>query len=173
LRANDSASLDITGELTLEAWIYPLSTGEADQRIVQKRIGNNDILYGLLFDDDGDLEFRTQQGTDSDTTDSIGQPSLDHWHHVAVTYEDSANRVRFYIDGAYDSGTTTFDGHIGTNNDTVDIGGVRTRNARGFRGTIDEVRISSVARPADWIAAQHLSHTDAGFVVYGVAEIRP
>jgi hypothetical protein len=59
---------------------------------------------------------------------------------------------------------TTSQTSIVTNNEPVRIG--TDRLGRYFNGIIDEVRISNIARSADWIKAQYLSMKN-DFITFG------
>ena len=48
-------------------------------------------------------------------------------------------------------------------------GGGTGGTARVFPGSIDEVRISTVARSADWVKASHNTVTESSFATYGSA----
>ena len=41
--------------------------------------------------------------------------------------------------------------------------------SRIFSGSIDEVRVSNVARSADWVKASHDTVTESSFAIYGPA----
>ena len=45
-----------------------------------------------------------------------------------------------------------------------------TRRRTAFFSAIDEVRISNVARSADWVKASHDTVTESAFAVYGAAK---
>jgi len=140
VEAPDSASLDISSNITLAAWIYPRSLGG---RIVDKiTAGAND---GYLLDT---LNNRLR-------LIAIGGPSgssilpTGSWVHVAGVYDGS--QIRLYVNGAPD-GTGPATGPIPTNNLTLKIG-----NAHGavvpFNGLIDDVRIYNRALSAADIQA--------------------
>jgi len=168
-----TGGLDLGDQLTIEAWIFPLTEGD-DYRVAQKQYNIGSPSYGLLFAF-GQVQLRVVDA-DSDTTASLnstGQPPLSTWSHIAASYSDAADRLRFYIDGAVDREVTTFDGLPPVNNDALfEIGGVENRVERTFPGSIDEVRLSSVERSPDWMAAQYLSMTDA-FATLGPEEALP
>ena len=94
---------------------------------------------------------------------------LDRWTHVAGTYD--GRNVVLFVDGirqqltdvAVTDYTNTINYCIGCNASVGD---------RFFVGVLDEVRISSVARSADWIAAQYLAMTDQ-FTSYGAIDRLP
>ncbi len=50
------------------------------------------------------------------------------------------------------------------------VGGGGESNSRIFPGSIDEVRISSVVRSADWVKATHDTVTEPSFAKYGAAK---
>ena len=78
-------------------------------------------------------------------------PKLNQWCHVAATFEKGASRI--YLNGKLEGSN-----HAGINamslmNDIyMDIGGHRQYT---FAGDIDEVRVSRVARSADWIELEY------------------
>ena len=67
-----------------------------------------------------------------------------------------------YWDGTQEN-TTSKSGLMATNDEDMTIGR-RGDATEAFDGIIDEVRVSNVARSADWIAAQHLSMSDTFFI---------
>jgi hypothetical protein len=74
------------------------------------------------------------------------------WVHVAHTYEEGKSRI--YVNGALDGASTTASAPLAIKSPArLWIGGwYHTYN---FIGDIDEVRISKVARSADWIKLQY------------------
>ena len=61
--------------------------------------------------------------------------------------------MRLYVDGAL-AGEQAGSGTIQTSDASVAIGRI-LNGAGGFAGRIDEVRVSAVARSADWLEAQY------------------
>lgn len=74
----------------------------------------------------------------------------DTWYHVVVVA--TASDFNFYVNGVFDS--TVAYTYAGDNNVELTIG---KGSGNHFDGLIDELRISSVARSADWIEASYLS----------------
>jgi hypothetical protein len=110
---------------------------------------------------------------DYDTIDSLDSVSLNAWHHVTLVR--SGGQVTFFIDGVQDSGgwraltvapmASATTAKIGARGDT-------TQNY--FDGFMDEVRISSVSRSADWLAAEHANQLNPGtFFTVGTEETEP
>ena len=78
------------------------------------------------------------------------------WHHV-VGVRTKGGTLTIYVDGV--AGPTVTDTTVGTtsNGARFGIGGRPTQG--DFPGSIDEVRISNVARSADWIQAEYQTMT--------------
>jgi uncharacterized repeat protein (TIGR01451 family)/uncharacterized repeat protein (TIGR02059 family) len=82
------------------------------------------------------------------------------WRHVTGVYNNGA--VRIYIDGvqnsnttqgsSFGSGTTRY-GYIGTGSESNTFDGNKGPNSY-FNGDIDEVKISNIARSANWIRTE-------------------
>ena len=184
INLGSDASVDdiFAGGATVSAWINPSSWGE-----------NN---YGRIFDKSGAtlpgagwaLEVASgtqsllfQQGFSGGVTSwqsANGSIGLNSWQHVAVTYDssDPANEPTFYIngvevgktiDGTTPTGTALSDAGL-----DLHIGNHAMDTVRTFDGSIDDVRLSSEVRSADWIRAQHLGSNNA-LVTFGGEETAP
>ncbi len=145
----DSASLDVSGPLTLEAWVKPNASGRA-QSIVERygpTQSTTDGGYDIRILPNGHLSFFI--GYDNDTPGShdvlegstVVTPGL--WHHVAGVYDGSQMRV--YLDGVLDASKST-SVVPGTGSSHLLIG-VRGNDAAdgNFNGLIDEVRLTAGA----------------------------
>jgi beta-galactosidase len=75
------------------------------------------------------------------------------WHHIAGVYD--GKKIGLYVDGDL-ADEQTGSGAILTNDVDVAIGKLPAA-AAGFSGTIDEVRISDVARSPQWLNTQYLN----------------
>ena len=141
----DQLSFTNTGfgadDFTYEAWIYPESQIKdfpACFRVVNDASSANRVT--LQYDIDGQAnKFRLNVGGTSiySTAKSTGQ-----WYHVAVVR--SGTTMTFYLDGT-SIGTATYSYNVPSH--TGFIGGdVATSSQLAFKGYIDDVRISNVAR---------------------------
>ena len=118
----------------------------------------------ILLQADG--TFTTGMG-DQAILDGGSVLDLDTWYYLAITWDGS--QVTGYLDGALDIGPTPYA--------NLNILGTVTSMAWGgtiqfLDGTLDELRLSAVHRPAGWFAAQNLSLRDA-FITYGPVESAP
>jgi len=166
----NSASLNPTNnQLTLSAWINP--TLLAGNAIVSKSYysTHTDPYYTwILYAYSGGLHCRLDG-----TTITAGALSLGQWQHVAATYDGSF--IRLYVNGVQ-TGSTPKTGNLQATTRNVRIGGRDTSSlGEYYYGALDEVRVSAVARSADWIRAeQDTVAANASFCTYGTVEfIRP
>lgn len=92
----DHDSLDITGDLTIEAWVKATATS-GERTIVSKRDGSNANVTYVLFARDGELRFgsRTGGGAYSDIGSGANLPA--GFSHVAATI--SGTSLKFFING--------------------------------------------------------------------------
>ena len=86
-------------------------------------------------------------GVAAGTTPVIGQ-----WNHVAATYENGTSRI--YVNGKLEGSNTHRAAMSIVQDIGMCIGGMRGGNYH-FAGDIDEVRVSRVARSADWIQLEY------------------
>jgi hypothetical protein len=78
-------------------------------------------------------------------------PVLGRWYHVAATYSNGTSRI--YVNGKLE-GSNYHAAAMSLMNDIgMTIGGLR--GSFQFAGDIDEVRVSRVARSADWLKLQY------------------
>jgi hypothetical protein len=159
-----AGDIDLPSQLTVEAWIRPVTVSNVkpQDRIVSK--GNN--LELMVSTGDTGCSFRSNSHVQLRLTISGknlrlcgGTLALNTWQQVAGTYDGSA--LRLYINGqlvasATRSGTPT------TNNIALTIGNVSGLN-RPFDGDIEEVRLWSRARSqAEILAGMNLELTGSG-----------
>ena len=136
----NNSVLNITGPITVEAWIKTNST--ASQGIVER--------YNWFSTDDGGFALRLEQGRlqfysirNSSSYDSVlgNTPvSVGVWHHVVGVFDGT--QLRVYLDGRED-GAKASTIAPGSGTQSVKIGARGNDGANCFNGLIDEVRISS------------------------------
>ncbi|QDT12015.1 DUF2341 domain-containing protein [Stieleria marina] len=173
-----NASLDNTfdGGGTISVWINPTDWGENGLgRILDKSSGTTPSPGGWSLQvEDGDESLIFEHGFGS----SAGRwrvedfsITLNQWQQVTVVYDSSNPTVAptIYVNGvaknltqsSVPSGAMVSDAGI-----DLAIGNYAAGTNRTFNGSIDEVRISTGSRSADWVAAQYLASA-GGFTTVG------
>ncbi len=151
ININDDASLDITNEITLSAWIKP-STIPADlilDNIISKGVGNGGWMFAVGTYQGGNLHLNLDTGSNDWT--SAGTLTAGNWYHVVGTYNGSLKVL--YIDGV-EAGNEIDSGTIDTNGADVLIGDrIDHLGANAFNGLIDEVAIFNRALSPEEISA--------------------
>jgi RHS repeat-associated protein len=141
-----------TGQETLEAWeMLPPSSG-----LVGFGYGANSWSGSRIALDSASagplMEFENIGVVDS-------APIGNAWHHLVGTYAGghvSLTTVQLYLDGTPLPGNNNNTGDVNITTDELKLGGIPTVNfCCGSPGSLDEVRISSVIRSADWISAEY------------------
>lgn len=147
VQINDDTSLNPTNAITVEAWINADSYGA--------NIYNNSIFckhgwgrgnqgYVLRCGDNGKLSFNiADAGGTWREAQSSSLMSTGKWYHVAGSYDGDS--VNIYLNGIL-VGTNRFSTTISASSGlTARIGDLAYGGGRRFDGTIDEVRVWSVA----------------------------
>ncbi len=131
---SDAAALDLTGGMTLEAWVYPTSTVVGWRAVISKNTeryflmagsDNNRPVGGGTFTAGGTLNLRAPNVLPVNT-----------WTHLAATYDGT--NVRIFVNGVQ-AASQAQTGALTTSTGTLTIG----YDAYGevFAGRIDEVRV--------------------------------
>lgn len=147
------SSLEMTGSLTIEAWIFPRGAGTAG---VGGVILNKEGEYALTRWADGRITWSLANAAPGwVSTQSTHVAPVHAWTHVALTYDAGAGEARLYVNGALHQ-TWAAEGPIGdvSASDELRIGG-RQGSVQYFHGVIDEVRLFDIARDAAAIAADY------------------
>lgn len=159
-----------TGNWTISGWFKgPLvpqrsivANGGDDSGGIRWFLGVNDFSEMKLTCDDNSLKISTLGTTD--VTDGS-------WHWGTAVRDGTT--LRIYTDGTEENTNTCAAGYdlSGTSQRNAYIGAITNHSTGSLYkymvGEIDEVRVASTARSADWIAAQYLSMTDK-FIRWGI-----
>ncbi|HXV77691.1 MAG TPA: LamG-like jellyroll fold domain-containing protein [Candidatus Polarisedimenticolaceae bacterium] len=148
----DDAALDLAGgEFTISAWIRPTGWGGNNQgRIVDHGGGTSSLAEGwtVAVENRASSGFpqavRVQINDDSgfNGQSDSGVLSLNTWQHVAVTL--AGGTLTFYVDGVERGVRTNVPTPV-PSTQPIRVGNRSSDLARGFQGSIDEVRIWSRA----------------------------
>ena len=138
VNCGNAASLNITSQITLSAWVKPRTAGNgAHQSIILK----GDTSYAIKFHQWGNIEFFIYAGGWRTDTLPVGDTAKFNnvWHHLTGTYD--GRQLKLYLEGELKS-TVNYVGAIARNAANVNIG----RDADGggrryFNGIVDDARI--------------------------------
>ena len=145
----DSASLDITTAITLEAWIFPLTTMSGAKTAIVKERTSTPAYH--LYPNSG-TNVPAGGGFIAAVSKRVLGPSplpINVGSHLAFTYDGATERL--YVNGAQVASKATT-GTIATTTNALRLGG-NTLLGNYFNGRIDEARIYNRALSAGEIQA--------------------
>jgi hypothetical protein len=178
----DSPALDVTGSLTLEAWIKPSSLTPGQIYTIVGKYESGQRSYNLALEDIGSGVFQLRMTADQ----SCGNLLVSYkygvhtfvpgtWYHVAGVFDAPSGNVTLYVNGvqlatgaASDSSAHSIcngTAHLRIGSQGLD----QDSQFRYFDGAIDEVRVWNVARSAADITANYteaLSGAESGLKGY-------
>jgi hypothetical protein len=143
-----AGQVNVSGGYTLSCWIY------ADDLSSARRFIWKEFSYTLWYDAIG-KGIRVEHFT---VTDSIAWRGIYQdnsrllplntatWYYLTGTYD--GDKIRLYVNGDLKDSTKTIGVDPNTSKQPLSIGG---RSEEYVKGVMDEVRIESKARSADWI----------------------
>jgi hypothetical protein len=165
--------LNITSQITMEAWIRPEGTQVQYAKIIQKLNDSNDQPYQIDFQGAANdtATIQIYDGTNVNQTWTTTEMNVQTWYYVAGVY-DGTNLIA-YVNDSQESSNNIGSQTITTNIQNLEIGGNSTGATGGFDGFIDEVRLSKIARNSSWINTTY-NNTDNinNFIEFGDVEIQ-
>jgi hypothetical protein len=131
----NSASLQLTTGMTLEAWVNPSAVNSAWRDTIYK--GNDNYYLEGTSDNGGKPGAGGTFGGADVVTYGTVPLAANTWTHLAETYDGTT--LRLYVNGAQISGVART-GNIATSTNPLQIGG-DSIYGQFFQGMIDEVRV--------------------------------
>ncbi len=168
-----STSLDITGAVTIEAWVYAKGSGRM-LKIACKR--ETQVPFYFIGVDNGKLYAGISDETSYVVTDKVTELPLNEWHHIAMVYSDVEDKIWLYLDGELKETVTCMIQLVTFPSDLIIGAQLQDGNYyQFFDGLIDEVRISNAPRTSfdlltpltvdsDTVALWHFNEGDGQFV---------
>lgn len=180
----ESASISGVTSITMEGWFYWPSASASPYNMVMGRwlngVSDGNALWFPSWNSNN-FDIRINAATNPAYTFSSVTTPQDAWFQAAVRYDSATHRMSAIKNGAevvYDSANFAGDlqyyaSAFGIGNTTV-ASGTQSSQDYGFKGYMDEVRYSAIARSDDWMATQYNNQiVPADFFTIGSEEPQP
>jgi hypothetical protein len=134
----DAASLDLTGAMTIEAWVYPTVAPSGWRTVVAKEQSGavTYFLHACSSSANRPATGATVAGAEQILSGG-SRLAANTWTHLAATYDGAMQRL--YVNGA-EVASRAQSGQIGVSTGPLRIGGNGVWGEY-FQGRIDEVRV--------------------------------
>lgn len=150
--------------LTVSAWINTTQSGSSNPQIICRDSGQCTASGGRLW------QFRMSTGnklqfipfnSSGNGVTLTGSTTINdgNWHYVVGTWDGTY--VNIYVDGSSDAAQGSLSGSL---NQTATFMLLGTGNY--YSGLMDEVRVSGIARSADWIKAEYNNQSSPSTFYY-------
>lgn len=140
LELPDEGDFDFDVALTVEVWALVSSFTVSWQALVTK----GDHAWRLHRENNTSfIGFGSDASSGNDNLSGTTPVADGQWHHLVIVYGDGVKRI--YVDGQSDA-SDDYPGPLNLTNAPVRFGNNADTGPRFFHGTLDEVRISRVAR---------------------------
>ncbi len=150
------SGLNVTGLITLSAWIDPKSSSGSYQDIVGRGYTENPDAETMLRINDGDYQVVAWNGTNYEASAAVPASDLNTWVQLVGVYNGTSWLL--YRDGALLASTASTVGALQVAaNWMIGSSGIST-DPRYFNGSIGDVRIYNVALSAAQVATLYDSY---------------
>lgn len=154
---NSASNLNITGDISLEAWAKPAALNGIGGAVVHKGDASGYTVYQYRLSVTGGNVWRGSVfiGNSAYTVTDTGRPSVGRWDYLVMTR--SGSMLTFYVNGVAVASTAAT-GALNTSSGILAI--ARTGSYAGdyFNGAIDEAAVYNTALSS----ARVLAHYNAG-----------
>ncbi len=145
VEVGNGSSLNITGPITVSAWIFPKNLTSGDIFVRGQDSSPAYFQYFLSLGGDGSM-FRISNGTlgFAAGNEAASQPTINTWSHIVGLWDGTtaANGIKLYVNGVLKSvGTATFSAMWSQPTWNAYMGADVENTRYYFNGLIDEVRI--------------------------------
>ena len=154
----DSASLNMTGDLTVEAWAKPGSLDSITRAIIHKggTSGYGSYQYRIGLTSSNFWRGTVYIGSTNYTVTSSSVATSAAWTYLAMTR--SGSTLKLYVNGVAVA-TATASGALNASSGNLAIGRTGATSVDYFKGSIDEVAVYPAALSSTRIAAHYRAGT--------------
>ncbi|MDX2415746.1 MAG: DUF2341 domain-containing protein, partial [Bacteroidales bacterium] len=155
-------------ETTLSLWIKWVNAADGDHQLImstKNRYGSPTAGYEWAVQAGGNYFFYPNGGDNSNYNMASNPFTNGTWHYIAVTFIYSTRELNMFIDGnelLYIEENTPASWLTLADADNWLWGGNPDRPERYFEGSMDEIRVQTVARSAGWIGTEYINQNDPG-----------
>ena len=137
---------------TIEFWMQPSSLSSYPNAFSTNYNGGNDAIR-FEEDSSGDFDAIIGNGNFNGYALMAGTMQSGAWYHIALTWDSISSNAIGYVNGAQVFNTNSSNLWPATIPDLAIGSGFASY--RDWNGLIDEARISTAARSADWVATEY------------------
>ena len=158
VNVSDNATLDPTGDFSLEAWAKPAGSTTVGRVVVQKSTGSayTGWQYRLGLTSTNQWRGTIFIGSSNITVTAPGTPSTSSWTQLVMTRTGST--LTLYVNGVA-AASTSAAGQLNTGAGALAIGRAGSSSADYFNGGIDEVAFYHGGLSATQVAAHYAAAT--------------
>ncbi|MEO8664230.1 MAG: LamG-like jellyroll fold domain-containing protein [Ignavibacteria bacterium] len=137
LAVANNADINLTGDFTMEAWVFPTSVSGTEKGLFAKgpSLGAS-LRYAVKISTTGRITISTNGILRLTSTVAI---AVNTWTHVSATYNATTNTFAIYLNGALNTSAVVAAASPPSNTDSLYIG--VAGGGLPFAGQLDEVRL--------------------------------
>lgn len=156
----NNASLSITGDVTLEAWINMnaiVSGSPLLSFMASGETSDTNVFYVIEIASTGDIKLGHEYGAGVDQFTTIDTNLVtEQWYHLAVVRDDTAKTWKLFVNGVQSGSTYTYTNSAdGGSSNRLNIGYNPSGPGYYFDGRIDNVAIYNRAKIASEIQSDY------------------
>lgn len=168
---DDASAFDITGSMTIEAWIKPETLVSAMGIVSKTReSGSDPSAYAFYIATPSTWGFTSNlQGFEVPLTSGLATST---WAHIATVYDATTNKAEFFLNGLSVGTTSVFSSDPQNDSFRIRIGTYGSDGSvgsAGYDGLMDDLRIWNTARTQAEIMANkdsQLTGAESGLAAY-------
>ncbi|HEU6455071.1 MAG TPA: LamG domain-containing protein, partial [Roseateles sp.] len=157
LQADADAALNLSRNVTMEAWVNPTQPDKSWTTLFYKGDGDSSQrTYSLWINRNGSLHLSTGDGSNRTLTTAAGVVQWGQWQHVAAVIDRDNKQLRILVNGVQVASTALAGNDAKASTSPLVIGQARAElnsDVSIFQGALRDVRVWSVARSNIAIAA--------------------